>query len=201
GGVARHRDRAPPLARARRGRDGTAPLHGAEQPVLEPGVDAADGIIAGHDLHLRDRPVRGLAPAGVGRRARAPRPRARNEGPRPGQHARRPDAGGVIVPQAASGTEQDVVEIAVRQLTVHYGTTLAIDRVTLDIPRHRVTALIGPSGCGKSTFLRCLNRMNDNIPAVRVTGDVTIAADPTSAAHAPPPPPTNPPALAPPPPT
>jgi phosphate transport system ATP-binding protein len=84
----------------------------------------------------------------------------------------------VIVPQAASGTEQDVVEIAVRELTVHYGTTLAIDRVTLDIPRHRVTALIGPSGCGKSTFLRCLNRMNDHIPGVRVTGDVTIDGDP-----------------------
>src|SRR5205823_4160650 len=48
----------------------------------------------------------------------------------------------------------------------------------LDIPAHRVTALIGPSGCGKSTFLRCLNRMNDHIPGARVTGQVTIDGDP-----------------------
>src|SRR5205814_4027744 len=56
------------------------------------------------------------------------------------------------------------VKIAVRDLSVHYGSTLALDAVSLDIPAHRVTALIGPSGCGKSTFLRCLNRMNDHIP-------------------------------------
>src|SRR5205814_8849865 len=70
------------------------------------------------------------------------------------------------------------VKIAVRDLSVHYGSTLALDAVSLDIPAHRVTALIGPSGCGKSTFLRCLNRMNDHIPGARVGGQVTIDGDP-----------------------
>ena len=70
------------------------------------------------------------------------------------------------------------VKIAVRQLVVHYGGTCALEAVSLDIPAHRVTALIGPSGCGKSTFLRCLNRMNDHIPGARVGGQVTIDGDP-----------------------
>jgi len=70
------------------------------------------------------------------------------------------------------------LKIAVRDLVVHYGGTRALDAVSLDIPAHRVTALIGPSGCGKSTFLRCLNRMNDHIPGARVTGQVTIDGDP-----------------------
>jgi phosphate transport system ATP-binding protein len=66
------------------------------------------------------------------------------------------------------------LKIAVRDLSVRYGSTLALADVTLDVPEHRVTALIGPSGCGKSTFLRCLNRMNDHIRGVRITGDVAI---------------------------
>jgi len=70
------------------------------------------------------------------------------------------------------------VKIAVRELVVHYGATCALEAVSLDIPAHRVTALIGPSGCGKSTFLRCLNRMNDHIPGARVGGQVTIDGDP-----------------------
>jgi phosphate transport system ATP-binding protein len=70
------------------------------------------------------------------------------------------------------------VKIAVRNLCVHYGDTLALDSVSLDVPTNRVTALIGPSGCGKSTFLRCLNRMNDHIPGVRVSGHVKIDDDP-----------------------
>jgi phosphate transport system ATP-binding protein len=73
------------------------------------------------------------------------------------------------------------IKIAVRDLVVHYGSTCALDTVSLDVPEHRVTALIGPSGCGKSTFLRCLNRMNDNVPGARVTGQVTIDGDPVYA--------------------
>jgi len=65
-------------------------------------------------------------------------------------------------------------KILVRDLTVRYGTTLALDRVSLDIGERQVTALIGPSGCGKSTFLRCLNRMNDHIRSVAVEGRVLI---------------------------
>lgn len=59
-----------------------------------------------------------------------------------------------------------------RGLSLWYGSQQALDGVTLDIPQHRVTAIIGPSGCGKSTYLRCLNRMNDLIPAVRIEGEV-----------------------------
>ena len=59
-----------------------------------------------------------------------------------------------------------------RSLSVWYGPQRAIDRVTLDLPERRVTAIIGPSGCGKSTFLRALNRMNDLIPGVRTEGEV-----------------------------
>src|SRR3989441_11803005 len=82
-------------------------------------------------------------------------------------------------PSSTPGTEAAApVKIVVRDLTVRYGDTVALDAVSLDIPAHRVTALIGPSGCGKSTFLRCLNRMNDHIPGARVTGQVTIDGDP-----------------------
>jgi len=66
------------------------------------------------------------------------------------------------------------VKIAVGDLSLRYGDTLALDRVSLEIPERRVTALIGPSGCGKSTFLRCLNRMNDNIRNVSISGRVHV---------------------------
>jgi phosphate transport system ATP-binding protein len=61
---------------------------------------------------------------------------------------------------------------SVRNLSVHYGTNLALKDVTIDILPREVTAVIGPSGCGKSTFIRCLNRMNDLIPGTRVEGEV-----------------------------
>ncbi len=68
----------------------------------------------------------------------------------------------------------DGAKVRVRDLSVFYGAARALHGVSLDIPEHRVTALIGPSGCGKSTFLRCLNRMNDHIPGVRIEGQVLL---------------------------
>jgi phosphate transport system ATP-binding protein len=59
-----------------------------------------------------------------------------------------------------------------RNVTVSYDGVPAVADVSLDIYRHHITALIGPSGCGKSTLIRCLNRMNDLIPAASVEGDV-----------------------------
>lgn len=56
----------------------------------------------------------------------------------------------------------------------HYGSFKALCDVNLEIPDKCVTALIGPSGCGKSTFLRCLNRMNDEIPGAKLSGKVTL---------------------------
>ena len=58
----------------------------------------------------------------------------------------------------------------VRELSVWYGSFLAVDNVSLAIREQQITALIGPSGCGKSTVLRCFNRMNDLIPTARIGG-------------------------------
>ena len=57
-------------------------------------------------------------------------------------------------------------------LNLWYGQNHALHDVSIDIPEHEITAFIGPSGCGKSTFLRTLNRMNDLIPIVKITGEV-----------------------------
>jgi phosphate transport system ATP-binding protein len=59
-------------------------------------------------------------------------------------------------------------------VSVFYGEKQAINKVSIKIYEDLVTAFIGPSGCGKSTFLRCLNRMNDTIPAARVTGRIEL---------------------------
>src|SRR5688572_11727849 len=61
-----------------------------------------------------------------------------------------------------------------KDVNVYYGEKHAIKRVSIDIGRGEVLAMIGPSGCGKSTFLRCLNRMNDTIPGARVTGSIVL---------------------------
>ena len=62
--------------------------------------------------------------------------------------------------------------ISVKNLNLWYGAHQALHDINLDIPEKSITALIGPSGCGKSTFLKTLNRMNDLIPGVKITGDV-----------------------------
>jgi phosphate transport system ATP-binding protein len=62
--------------------------------------------------------------------------------------------------------------LTTENLSVYYGSTVAVKNVFLDIPRKKITAFIGPSGCGKSTVLRCFNRMNDLIPGARVEGNV-----------------------------
>jgi phosphate transport system ATP-binding protein len=65
-------------------------------------------------------------------------------------------------------------KIKVNNITLYYGKKMALNSVSMDIHSKQVTALIGPSGCGKSTFLRSLNRMNDLIPNVRITGEILI---------------------------
>ena len=59
-----------------------------------------------------------------------------------------------------------------KHLNLWYGTHQALKDVNLEMPEHQVTALIGPSGCGKSTFLKTLDRMNDLVPDVKITGEV-----------------------------
>ena len=62
--------------------------------------------------------------------------------------------------------------MTVKDLCLWYGEKQALKNINITIPEKSITALIGPSGCGKSTFLRSLNRMNDLIPIVKITGDV-----------------------------
>ena len=62
--------------------------------------------------------------------------------------------------------------MTVQGLNLWYGDHQALRDISMHIPEKSITALIGPSGCGKSTFLKTLNRMNDLIPGVKITGDV-----------------------------
>ena len=62
--------------------------------------------------------------------------------------------------------------IRLKDVSFYYGAFRAVKDISIDVPTHRITALIGPSGCGKSTLLRTINRMNDLIPGTRVEGTV-----------------------------
>lgn len=66
------------------------------------------------------------------------------------------------------------VKIKVRDLNLYYGENHALKSVNMDIKENSVTAFIGPSGCGKSTFLKTLNRMNDLVDNVKITGEITL---------------------------
>jgi len=66
------------------------------------------------------------------------------------------------------------IKIQTENMYLHYGSKMALNNVTINIPENKVTALIGPSGCGKSTFLRSLNRMNDLIDSVKIEGNILI---------------------------
>ena len=67
--------------------------------------------------------------------------------------------------------DQDLV-LEAENMSVRYGHLLAVEDVSVQIPRNSIVSLIGPSGCGKSTVLRCFNRMNDLIPGASVTGSI-----------------------------
>ena len=62
--------------------------------------------------------------------------------------------------------------MTVRDLCLWYGKAQALKHINMEIPEKSITALIGPSGCGKSTFLKTLNRMNDLVSSVKITGEV-----------------------------
>lgn len=70
--------------------------------------------------------------------------------------------------------QTETIKMSARDVSVFYGTKMAIDEVSIDIATEHVTAFIGPSGCGKSTFLRALNRMNDTIPSCKVVGTIEL---------------------------
>ena len=64
--------------------------------------------------------------------------------------------------------------LEIRDFKLWYGKKQALHQIQMKVPKGKVTALIGPSGCGKSTLLRCVNRMNDLIPTVRIKGDMLL---------------------------
>lgn len=66
------------------------------------------------------------------------------------------------------------VKISAKNMNLYYGENHALKDINMEIKENAVTALIGPSGCGKSTFLKSLNRMNDLVDAVRITGDILV---------------------------
>lgn len=76
------------------------------------------------------------------------------------------------IPAASEG------KLDIRKLTIIYGQRVAVRDIDLRIPAQAVTAIIGPSGSGKSTLLRALNRMHDDVPGVRVTGEVLLDGQP-----------------------
>lgn len=65
-------------------------------------------------------------------------------------------------------------KFSVQNLNLYYGDFHALKNVDMEIPQNEITAFIGPSGCGKSTFLKTINRMNDLIPNVTITGNIYL---------------------------
>ena len=75
---------------------------------------------------------------------------------------------------AQAGVTAKAHSISLRKLNAFYGDTHAVRDVDLDYAPNHVTAMIGPSGCGKSTLVRCINRMHEEIPGARSTGEVLL---------------------------
>jgi phosphate transport system ATP-binding protein len=90
------------------------------------------------------------------------------------------EAGPTTQAGAPAPVARDAVEpaqghaITLSKLSAFYGTTHAVKEVNLNYAANRVTAMIGPSGCGKSTLVRCINRMHEEIPGARATGEVRL---------------------------
>ena len=77
-------------------------------------------------------------------------------------------------PAGNGRTAQAAQEVVfdVRDVAIAYGTSPAVQGITMQVYKNMVTAIIGPSGCGKTTFLRSLNRMNDSVPGFKITGEM-----------------------------
>jgi len=85
----------------------------------------------------------------------------------------------LTVSTAAAEASRDGVtakahSISLRKLNAFYGDTHAVRDVDLQYAANQVTAMIGPSGCGKSTLVRCINRMHEEIPGARSTGEILL---------------------------
>ena len=160
-------------------------------------LGAAHRLASGDDFYLRHRALRGLAPAGLGRRfriidscscreyCRAPDSFASRR-TFPGDPCRLParqPSTEINMPvrncqRAADGGTSRPRRIGVQaerdQSEFFYGTFQALHGISMQVYANRVTAFIGPSGCGKSTFLRTLNRMNETVRHSRVEGEILL---------------------------
>jgi phosphate transport system ATP-binding protein len=92
---------------------------------------------------------------------------------------RRVEVGAMSRQQPMPGQEPaaGAVKIETRGLNLHYGAKHALKNINTQLMEKSITALIGPSGCGKSTYLRCINRMNDLIDNVKITGEVNLEGE------------------------
>jgi phosphate transport system ATP-binding protein len=83
-------------------------------------------------------------------------------------------AGATAAEATAAGVTSKAYSVTLRNVDAFYGDTHAVKDVTLTYAANQVTAMIGPSGCGKSTLVRCINRMHEEIPGARSTGEILL---------------------------
>jgi phosphate transport system ATP-binding protein len=86
----------------------------------------------------------------------------------------RPTAGTAAAEAREAGVASQAYSISLRKVNAFYGDTHAVKDVNLEYAANQVTAMIGPSGCGKSTLVRCINRMHEEIPGARSTGEILL---------------------------
>ncbi len=87
-------------------------------------------------------------------------------------------ASGLEVPsEVHEKVQEETPVLEIDRFNLWYGTKQALHGISMPIPHNQVTALVGPSGCGKSTLLRSVNRLNDLVQSVRITGDMRLNGD------------------------
>ena len=86
-------------------------------------------------------------------------------------------AGREVDPEVHESVLREPPVLEIDRFNLWYGAKQALHQITMLIPLHKVTALVGPSGCGKSTLLRSVNRLNDLVQSVRITGDMRLSGD------------------------
>jgi phosphate transport system ATP-binding protein len=139
--------------------DGDSPL-----PASAPSSEPSGGLWAGGD---------------DARSAALSRARARDAQPAevPVDRLLAVAAGGAVEAEVHAAVRAETPVLEIDRFTLWYGPKQALHRITMPVPHGRVTALVGPSGCGKSTLLRSVNRLNDLVPNVRITGDMRLSGD------------------------
>jgi phosphate transport system ATP-binding protein len=86
-------------------------------------------------------------------------------------------SGGQVPSEVHARVRQDPAVLEIEGFNLWYGNKQALHSISMPVPLGKVTALVGPSGCGKSTLLRSVNRLNDLVPSVRITGDMRLNGD------------------------